>query len=107
MAERENEFEWRQFCKLGEMMGDGLHHEPDGKWIAKEYRRLGRILMPEAYEQERKAKNEARNNAVQKRLKEDKCSECGSEMKQTRSGSYVVKCTKCGAKFRYKAMRGK
>ena len=24
-----NEHLWRQFEKLGEMMGDGLHHEPD------------------------------------------------------------------------------
>lgn len=46
--ERENEHEWRQFCRLGEMMGDGLHHEPDGKWIVKEYRKLAKILLPES-----------------------------------------------------------
>lgn len=23
---RDNEFEWRQFCRLGEMIGDGLHY---------------------------------------------------------------------------------
>jgi hypothetical protein len=33
-ASKDNEHLWRQFCKLGEMMGDGLHYEPDGKWIA-------------------------------------------------------------------------
>lgn len=28
----------RQLVKLGDMMGDGLHLEPDGKWISKEYK---------------------------------------------------------------------
>jgi len=42
-----DDFHWRQFCKLGEMMGDGLHHEADGKWIAIEYKKLSRILIPE------------------------------------------------------------
>lgn len=35
-----NEHLWRQFEKLGEMMGDGLHHEADGKWISVEYKKL-------------------------------------------------------------------
>ena len=34
-ASKDNEHLWRQFCRLGEMMGDGLHYEPDGKWIER------------------------------------------------------------------------
>ena len=40
------DFLWTQFCRLGEMIGDGLHNEPDGRWISKEYSRLRRILIP-------------------------------------------------------------
>ena len=40
---RENEFEWRQFCRLGEMIGDGLHYEES--WISKEYKRLQKNLI--------------------------------------------------------------
>ena len=46
-----NEHLWRQFFRLGEMIGDGLHYEPDGKWIAKEYRQLAKILIPEMKEE--------------------------------------------------------
>ena len=46
-ASDRNEHFWRRFCRLGEMMGDGLHYEPDGKWIAKEYRKLAKMLIPE------------------------------------------------------------
>ena len=44
-----NEHLWRQFEKLGEMMGDGLHHEADGKWISVEYKKLAKILCPEGF----------------------------------------------------------
>lgn len=27
-----------QLIKLGDMMGDGLHHEDGGKWIEREYK---------------------------------------------------------------------
>ena len=33
-----------QLIKLGDMMGDGLHHEPDGRWISKEYTKVLRAL---------------------------------------------------------------
>ena len=33
-----------------------------------------------------------------KRLKEVKCT-CGSELAQSRSGSFIGKCSKCGKKF--------
>lgn len=31
---------------LGDMMDDGLHHEPKGKWIEKEYKKVHGILYP-------------------------------------------------------------
>lgn len=105
--ERKNEFEWRQFCRLGEMIGDGLHYEDP--WISKEYKRLQKILLPETKKQKerkskaRKIKNEVINSQINARLKTDKC-KCGSELKQTRSGSKTVCCMdiECGKKYTYK-----
>lgn len=108
---RENEFEWRQFCRLGEMIGDGLHHEEP--WILKEYKQLQRILLPEATAKEneykkkiRKQKNEKINEMISKKLEKDFCS-CGAKLKQTRSGSKTVKCTKesCGLRWTYKTKK--
>ena len=62
-----NEHLWRQFEKLGEMMGDGLHHEADGKWISVEYKKLAKILCPEGFAEIRKQKSEALNKAIQKK----------------------------------------
>jgi hypothetical protein len=106
--ERDNEFEWRQFCKLGEMIGDGLHHEDP--WISKEYKRLQKILLPETKEEKeyknkvRKLKNENIDNQISERLKTDRC-QCGSELKQIRSGSKKVKCVKCENRYKYGTKR--
>ena len=107
---RENEFEWRQFCRLGEMIGDGLHHEEP--WISREYKRLQKILIPETKEEKdfkrsaRKMRNKSIDQQIQEKLKKDLCS-CGSKLKQTRSGSKVVICehSGCGKKYKYKSMR--
>lgn len=40
-----DKFLWNQFCRLREMIGDGLHHEEP--WISKEYKKLQKILIPE------------------------------------------------------------
>lgn len=82
---------------LGDMMGDGLHLEPNGKWIEREYKKtlkaLG-LLKPV------KQKNNSGkiNEFMPKRLKEVKCT-CGSELVQSRSGSFIGKCKKCDKKF--------
>lgn len=99
---KENEHLWRQFCKLGEMMGDGLHYEADGKWIAKEYRQLARVLIPKIKEQEaaeRKMKNEAIDIQITKLLTKHKCS-CGGNLKQKRSGTKIVYCEMCNNRYR-------
>ena len=96
-----NEFEWRQFCRLGEMMGDGLHYEPDGKWIAKEYRRLAKILIPEMREENkaiRKLKSASIDEQMKNLLSEKKC-ECGGDLKQKRSGAKVAYCENCNQRY--------
>jgi hypothetical protein len=100
--ERENEFEWRQFCRLGEAIGDGLHYEDP--WISKEYRRLSRLLIPEIKEQEaerRKAKAEALSKKMDDFLVGKKC-ECGGALKQKRKGTLVCYCELCGARYKAK-----
>lgn len=96
-----NEFEWNQFCRLGEMMGDGLHHESDGKWIPREYKRLSKILIPEIKEREkeqRKLKAIRINEQMDKILEKNKCS-CGGNLKQKRSGSKVCYCLDCNNRY--------
>lgn len=105
---RNNDFEWNQFIKLGDMMGNGLHLEPGGKWITKEYNKLAKILIPDLAVTSKKVKQETNlrlNESIQKRLEEVKCPECNSELKQTRSGSKKVKCTGCDFKGTFKAKK--
>lgn len=109
--EEDNKFLWNQFIKLGDMMGDGLHHESDGKWIVKEYNKLFKILCPPTEEEKahkseiRRKKNENIDTQITEKLKTDKCFKCFSELKQVRKGSKVVKCVneECKAKFQYKS----
>ena len=106
--ERENRFEWEQFCRLGEMMGDGLHHEEP--WIGKEYKKLLKILIPETELEKDLKKNarKTRNENIDKQIKEllssDKCA-CGGDLQQSRSGSKVVKCAECDKRYRYKSKK--
>ena len=107
---RENEFEWNQFCRLGEMIGDGLHNEPDGKWISKEYRRLMLLLNPDIKEslaKQKKEKNERLDNQILKLIATGKCThnDCGGQLYQSRSGSKIMYCSKCQS--RYKAISSK
>lgn len=97
-----DDFHWRQFCKLGEMMGEGLHYEADGKWIAAEYKKLSRILIPEIRDVEkarRLRKTEAINESMKKLLLEKKC-DCGGILVQSRSGSKVCYCYKCDQRYK-------
>lgn len=90
-----------QLVKLGDMMGDGLHHEEP--WIAREYRKISRILMPEIKEKEkatRIARNKALDAKVAQVLPNHKC-KCGGNLKQSRSGSLVVNCTVCSLSFKF------
>lgn len=100
---------WNSFIRLGEMIGDGEHNEPDGKWISKEYTRLSKILIPEIkedYAKARKLKNQAIDRSMINLLNTSICKKCipGYPLKQARSGSSIMYCTNPECKARYKAM---
>ena len=84
-----------QLIKLGDKMGDGLHLEPDGKWISKEYRKVAKALgyIKKA---DRSERIKAINSRMIKRVADVKCQACHGELKQTRSGSKRAKCQTCG-----------
>lgn len=94
----------KQLIRLGDMMGDGLHLEPDGKWIAQDYKRVAKAL---GYDVTPKRKNNgaAINAAMETHLKRFKCSVEGCDStsaKQTRSGSLRFVCCECGTKYQAK-----
>lgn len=102
-----DQFLWNQFAKLGEMMGDGLHHEPDGKWISREYNKLMKILIPEIKQEQselRKKKNKVIDQAMTQFLSDRKC-ECSGNIVQARSGSKVAYCDKCNIRYRVRTKR--
>ncbi|QUG77929.1 hypothetical protein GKQ23_13745 [Erwinia sp. E602] len=87
----------RQLIRLGDMIGDGLHLEPDGKWISKEYRRVAKALGYELGKRPRRNNGDAINQRMAERVNEVRCQKCGGSLKQTRSGSLQAKCESCGA----------
>ncbi|MBY6104887.1 hypothetical protein KUW19_00125 [Ferrimonas balearica] len=91
------DFLHRQLIKLGDMIGDGLADEPDGKWIRKEYRKVAEALgvIPK---RKRATNAEAINERMVERCRDVPCSKCGGPLKQTRSGSCRAVC-QCGAKY--------
>ncbi len=101
MEQRENQDLWNRFIRLGDMMGDGLHYESDGKWIEREYNKLARILIPEIKEADKqKRKNRAINinKQMDALLQTKKCS-CGGKLIQKRSGTKVVYCELCNSRY--------
>jgi transposase-like protein len=86
----------RQLVKLGDMMGDGLHHEPGGEWISKEYKRVLKAL---GIGPKRKNNSAQINELMSKRVQNIKCPKCNGEFKQSRSGSMRAKCLTCKSVF--------
>lgn len=104
-----DDFHWRQFVKLGDMMADGLHHEKDGKWIVREYNQLAKILIPDLREKQkqiRKSRSKNINEQMQKLLIDNKCS-CGGKLYQGRSGSKVCYCIQCNSRYIFTKKKGK
>ncbi len=89
----------RDLVRLGDMMGDGMHLEPGGSWIAADYRRVMRAL---GHLPPRRNTVEAINKAVSEQLKVTVCPGCLGALKQTRSGAKRVVCTCCGERFQFK-----
>ena len=94
----------QQLIRLGDMMGDGLHLEKDGRWIAREYKRISRVLFPEMFPNRNTTE---RDKAIAEWCKCNPCNECGGEFKQTRKGSMRVVCTGCGVKRQLKVRKQK
>ena len=94
----------RQLIKLGDMMGDGLHHEEP--WIEKEYARVFRLIRKNDPElramdrQMRQERNRRVDEAMAKLITKKGCLSCGGELRQSRSGSRVVYCKQCGTRMR-------
>lgn len=91
---------YEQLARLGEMMGDGLHHEEP--WIAKEYNHISRLLFPDIHRDLRVQKNKATDEKMKELFTRRKCYTCQGELKQLRSGSLTCLCSVCGAKFKAK-----
>ena len=85
-----------QLVRLGDMMGDGMHLEPGGKWISKEYKQIVKAL---GLSPKRIINQEEINKRMAERVKDFPCPECKGELKQTRSGSMRAKCTGCKNKY--------
>ncbi len=96
MKNNNEEFLYDQLIKLGDLMGDGLHLEPEGKWIEKEYKRIAKELRLIPKRENRK---EEINTFMRKRIIFAKC-DCSGGLKQTRSGSLIAQCKECGQKYR-------
>lgn len=92
----------QQLVNLGDMMGDGLHLEKDGRWIAREYRRISKILFPKMFP---KRDTTSRDTAIAEWCKDNPCKGCGGKFKQTRKGSMRVVCTECGVKRQLKVRK--
>lgn len=85
--------------RLGDMMGDGMHHEPGGRWIAKEYARVAKAL---GYTMPRSSRVAEINKAMAMALQNTRCPACTGTLRQTRSGSRRVQCIDCQRRYQFK-----
>lgn len=91
----------RQLVKLGDMMGDGLHLEPGGKWISRDFPRLQAGHASPGDCPPRASRSAAINERMAKALLTARC-ECGSTLKQTRAGSMRAQCMTCERRYQFK-----
>lgn len=70
MMERQKDILYQRLIKLGDLIGDGCHLEPDGKWIEKEYRDTIRLLEL-SHKKSVKRDTKSINEFMDKRLQED------------------------------------
>lgn len=89
---------YNRLIRLGDLMGDGCHLEPDGKWIEDEYKSIVRIL---GIGPKKSVKRDTKSIDVfmNKRLQEVRC-ECGGKLLQSRKGSFIANCSICGKRYR-------
>ena len=94
----------KQLIRLGDMMGDGMHHEPGGSWISKEYRRVAKAL---GYIPPAKRDVDGINQRVANAISKFTCLKCQGGLRQTRSGSLAVQCVSCGNRMKLSASKKK
>ena len=93
-----------QLVKLWDMIWDWMQYEEGWSWISKEYKKISNALMnsdPDI----RKLKIDSINRQIQLLISEHKCTKCGWELEQRRSGTKVIYCKSCNQ--RYKAISKK
>lgn len=91
---------YERLIKLGDLMGDGCHLEPDGKWIENEYRQTMRLLGIKPLVKKKRQYATAQIDEFMKKRCIDVACECGGELRQTRKGAFTAKCTNCGRKYK-------
>ncbi|MCP1652724.1 hypothetical protein [Pseudomonas nitroreducens] len=87
--------------RLGDMMGDGMHLEPGGAWIEREYRATVKALGLGA---PRRNNREAIDKAVGQYVADNRCA-CGGVLVQTRAGSLRVACKACAQGYQLKRQK--
>jgi len=92
----------RQLIKLGDMMGDGEHLEPGGKWIEQEYKRTMKAL---GIGPPRRNNTKVIDEHMEKRVAEVKCPACSDTLRQVRSGSMIASCHGCDVRYRLMSLR--
>lgn len=96
----DKDYLYERLVKLGDLMADGIHLEPDGAWIEKEYKDTMRLIGISPVKKKRKSPNNTIiDEFMKKRCCEEIC-ECGGELVQTRKGSFFAKCKICEKKYR-------
>lgn len=79
-----------QLIKLGDMMGEGMHH--DDPSIEKEYRRVAKLLYPEMYPRKKRRPSQQLISTLIKCT----CGQEGWTYTRYKNGSVGIKCKNCG-----------
>jgi hypothetical protein len=104
LSDKEKKRLHEQLVRLGDMMGDGLHYEADGKWIEKEYQQVLYALYPDIKKRKTKNRIENINKRAKAMIMKERCS-CGGFLKQTRSGSLTLECMVCDNRYKIKTKK--
>ncbi|PJZ51594.1 hypothetical protein [Leptospira adleri] len=103
MQDISREYLSNRLIKLGDMIGDGLHHE--NKSISSEYKRVLHELHPEIKKRKMEKGREQMNEMVNSVIETRSC-DCGGKFIQKRKGAKVIICSSCKKRFIIK-LKGK
>lgn len=82
-------------------MANDAETKKEENYYWREYKKAMKIVNPEGEKFIRQERNKALNKQIKELIKEKKwkCI-CNSELKQSRSGSKILKCIVCGKKYK-------